>query len=327
MYYEDYKPRVRKKKPRRRSGCGGAIGRFFLKLAVKLLAVVLLIAAALYFLPTALFRFERGGNYALNDSLPAEPYNVLFLGVDVLDDGRQRSDTMMIASIDGKELKLTSIQRDMVAEIDGHGSDKINAAFAYGGPELAVRTVNQALDMNIMRYVVVDFSVLVRMVDALGGIRMDITEKEMEHININVWKSRKVFAPQGYTASQLTEFGENVKLYGLRALAYARIRKLDSDFVRTSRQRRVVEAMLDKLRGSLWNPVVVTRFIKEGLSGVQTNLSVVEMLSLGEKALFSGEIRNMRLPVDGSYKDNGSTLTVTDREANVAALREFLYGG
>lgn len=329
MYYEAYESRGEKKKKRRRrrrGSCMGVIGRFFGKLIALILVVALLAAGILYLMPTALFMVEPDAELSLTDGLPSSPFNVLVLGVDVLSSGTQRSDTMMIASIDGKTLRLTSIQRDMIAEIDGHGKNKINAAYAFGGPELAMRTVNEALDLNIMRYVVVDFTVLVKLVDALGGIEMDITEAEMEHINLNVWKSRKVFAPLGYTAEQLTEYGEGVHLNGLRALAYARIRKLDSDFMRTSRQRATVKAMLKKLRAQLWNPVVLTRFISAGLSGVETNLSPIELLSLGEKALFSAEIEQLRLPIDGSFSDNGSSLTVTDRAANVAKFREFVYG-
>lgn len=305
----------------------GAIGRFFAKLIAMALILALLAAGILYMLPTALFMVEPDAELSLTDGLPSSPFNVLVLGVDTLNNGAQRSDTMIIASVDGKALKLTSVQRDMIVEIHGHGRNKINSAFAFGGPELAMRTVNEALDLNIMRYVVVDFAVLVKLVDALGGIEMDISEAEMNHINQNVWKSRRVFAPLGYTAEILTEYGENVTLNGLRALGYARIRKLDSDFVRTSRQRAVISAMLVKLRSQLWNPVLLTNFISAGLDGIETNLSAVELLSLGEKALFSQKMDQLRLPVDGSFSDNGSSLVITDRDVNIRRFREFAYGG
>lgn len=330
MYYEAYESKKEKKKKRRkrrRGSCMGVIGRFFGRLIALAVMVALLAAGILYLMPTALFMVEPDAELSLTDGLPASPFNVLVLGVDTLNDGAQRSDTMMIASIDGKTLRLTSIQRDMIAEIAGHGRNKINSAYAFGGPELAMRTVNEALDLNIMRYVVVDFSVLVRLVDALGGIEMDISEAEMNHINQNVWLSRKVFAPLGYTAELLDEYGEDVQLNGLRALAYARIRKLDSDFMRTSRQRAVINAMLKKFRSQLWNPVTVVRFVSAGLEGIETNLSAIELLALGEKALFSGEMEQLRLPVDGSFSDNGSSLTVTDRNANISRFREFTYGG
>lgn len=324
MYYEAYHPR--KLKHRRRNGCLDAIAKRLMKLLAAVVAVAVLMAGILYMLPTALFMVEPEAELSLTDGLPSSPFNVLLLGVDAIRSDSQRSDTMIIASIDSGSLKLTSIQRDMLVSIPGHGKTKINAAYAYGGPELAMRTVNEALDMNIMRYVVVDFTVLVKLVDALGGVNMDITESEMEHINRNVWLSRSVFVPLGYSATELKQYGEDVHLNGLRALAYARIRKLDSDFVRTSRQRAVIEAMLEKLKSRLWNPVTVVRFLSAGLSGVETNLSPVELISLGEKALFSGEMEQLRLPLDGTFKDNGSTLTVTNRSKNIEALRGFIYG-
>lgn len=328
MYYESYEPRDRKrrKRRRRRGGCLGAIGKFFFKLIAMAVVIAVLAAGGLYILPTALFMVEPEAELSLTDGLPSSPFNVLLLGVDTMDEGAQRSDTMIIASIDGETLRLTSVQRDMVVEIAGHGRNKINAAYAFGGPELAMRTVNEALDLNIMRYAVVDFTVLVKMVDALGGIDLKISEAEMEHINRNVLLSRKVFEPLGYRATELTEYGDDVRLNGLRALGYARIRKLDSDFMRTSRQRKVIDAMLSRLKSQLWNPVVVARFVSAGLSGVETNLSPVELLSLGEKALFSGEIEQLRLPVDGSYSDNGSSLTITDRDENIHRFRKFAYG-
>ena len=328
MYYEEYgRKKKAGKRGRRRRGCLGAAGRMLAKLILLALLLAALAAGGLYALPTSLFMVEPEAELSLTDGLPSSPFNVLILGVDVLDEGSQRSDTMMIASIGGGALKLTSIQRDTEAEIAGHATNKINAAYAFGGPELAMRTVNEALDLNVMRYVVVDFTALVRMVDALGGIEVDVTEEEMNHINLNVWKSRKVFAPLGYTAQELKTYGENTHLDGLQALGYARIRKLDSDFVRTSRQRTVIAAMLDKLRSRLWNPAMLAKFLSAGLSGVETNLSAVELLSLGEKALFAGELRQLRLPVDGSFDDNGSSLKITDRGANVQAFREFVYGG
>ena len=188
-----------------------------------------------------------------------------------------------------------------------------------------MRTVNQAFGMNIMHYVVVDFTALVDMVDALGGIELDISEAEREQININVVDSAKVFYRLGYQASELLNSGEDTHLDGLQALGYARIRSLDSDFVRTSRQRAVVGAMLKKLRASLWNPVVVGRFAAEVLEGVRTNLNLAQLIALGEKALFAGEIEQLRMPVDGAFADDGSKLTITDAEANVRALRAFIY--
>ena len=83
---------------------------------------------------------------------------------------------------------------------------------------------------------------------------------------------------------------------------------------------------MDKLKARIWNPVTVTRFLAAGLSGVETNLSPVELISLGEKALFAGNMEQLRLPMDGTFTDNGSSLSMTNRTKNVETLREFIYG-
>ena len=324
MYYERYAPK-RKRKRRRRSP-GWALTRLLLKLLALLLVVAALAAGVLYALPVSTFMVEPEGlSLSLTDGLPTSAINVLLLGTDVLRENAQRSDGIMIASIGYGRLSLTSILRDTLVDIPGHGRGRLNAAYAYGGPELVMRTVNENFRLNIMHYLTVDFAALVAVVDAVGGVELDITEAEMERINRSVLTTRALFQPLGYTAQELTRFGEGVRLDGLQALAYARLRKLDSDFMRTSRQRRLVNALIRRVRENLWNPVMLWRLGKVLLEAVQTNMSPGMMLSLGEKALIASDVRQLRLPVDNAYTDDGATLTVTDPDANIAAFRGFVY--
>ena len=188
-----------------------------------------------------------------------------------------------------------------------------------------MKTLNSNFDLNIMHYIAVDFTSLVALVDAIGGVEIDISEAEMEQINRNVYNSRRVFRPLGYTATELTQYGEGVHLDGLQALGYARIRKIDSDFVRASRQRTLLNAMIKKVRSNIWNPLMLYRLTDALLNAVQTNLSLVQLISLGEKALFAGEPGQMRMPVDNTYTDNGSTIKIDDRQANIDAFRRFVY--
>ena len=146
----------------------------------------------------------------------------------------------MILSVGYQSVKLTSILRDTVVDIDGHGSTKINAAYAYGGAELAMRTVNQTFQMNITKYVVVDYLTIARLVDAVGGVDIVISQAEMEQINANNSRyagSTRVAEDLGYMPAPVREYSEDgetpVHLDGLQAVGYARIRKLDSDFMRT----------------------------------------------------------------------------------------------
>lgn len=326
QYYEDYRSGRRRRRDRRRRGCLGWLIQGLLRLLLLAMVLASLAALGVYMLPTALFMVEPDAELSLTDGLPSSPFNILVLGVDVANDGGQRSDAMLIASIDRGELKLTSVQRDMLVELEGHGMQKINAAYAYGGAEMAMRAVNEAFDLNVMKYIVVDYKVVVQLVDAVGGIELNVAEDEVAHINSNVLGMRKVFQPLGYTATELTTFGENTHLDGLQALGYARIRKLDSDFVRTSRQRAVINATLSRLKDQIWNPVAVIRFVVAGVNGIETNLSELEIASLGSKALLAEEIDQLRLPVNGSFEDDGSALTIVDREANIEVFRNFVYG-
>lgn len=154
---------------------------------------------------------------------------------------------------------------------------------------------------------------------------MDITEQEMNHINKNVVDSYDVFGPLGYTATELKTYGPGTHLDGLQALGYARIRKVDSDFGRTSRQRTVINLMIQKLKSNLWNPILVTKFLSAGFEGIDTNLNIAEMISLGEKRC-SATRRHVPPPMDGTYGDDGSSLTMRNEEKNLTGLRNFIYG-
>ena len=167
----------------------------------------------------------------------------------------------MVLSVGYQSLKLASILRDTVVDIDGHGRGKINGAYAYGGAELAMRTVNQTFGLNITKYVVVDYLTIARLVDAVGGVDIVISQAEMGQINANNanYAGSTVIAEDlGYMPAPVRTYSEDgetpVHLDGLQALGYARIRKLDSDFMRTSRQRRVVQAALTALRSQLYKP-------------------------------------------------------------------------
>ena len=221
---------------------------------------------------------------------------------------------------------LTSVLRDTLLSIPGHGTGKLNAAYAYGGPWLVARTLNENLKLNIVHYVAVDYVALIRIVDALGGVDVEISQAEMEKINRDIGARRDRWRALGYEGPELADWGANTHLDGVQALTYARIRKLDSDFVRTSRQRKLLEALLKRLRNSLWNPVRLFRLAKAVLQAVDTDLTPLQLALLGEKALASGVTGSLRLPVDGSYTDDGSSLTVTDLQPNIAALQLAVYG-
>ena len=331
MYYEEpYRKSNRKnrtrKRPRRRSFGGWLLSRC-LRLIALALVLAMLTVALLYVFPVSFFAVEpRDCDLSLTGGLPQDRVNILLLGLDQLHENTRRSDSVIIATIGKGELKLTSVLRDTVMAIPGHGQDKLNAAYAYGGPELVIHTLNENLKLNMIHYVSVDYAGLIRMVDALGGVRLEITEDEMKRINDSINQDRQRYQALGYTAPDLSRYGPDTLLNGLQALTYARIRKLDSDFMRTKRQRNLLDALLKRLRASLINPVRLFRLGSAILDSVETDLSPLQLISLGEKALAAGAPLQLRLPVDGSYDDNGSSLTLTDPQRNIGELQMFLYG-
>ena len=310
MYYEPYQKKKSPRQPRRRrKTLGGWLAELCLRLLALVLILILLCVGLLYALPVSLFAVEpEDVDLSLTDGLPASRANILLLGLDELRENSRRSDTVMI-----------------VVNIPGYGADKLNAAYAHGGPQLVMKTLNQAFGLNLMHYIAVDYAALAGAVDALGGVDVPLLEAELSALNDLIDGARARLAARGYTAPDLVLGGETTHLNGVQALAYARIRKLDSDFMRASRQRTLLEAMLKKVRSSLWNPLRLIRLARALLDASDTNLSLIQLLSLGEKALAAGVPEQKLLPVDGSYTDDGSALRVDDFPANAEAFRAFAY--
>jgi LCP family protein required for cell wall assembly len=334
VYFEE--GRKPKRGGRRRRGCLGGLVGFFVKLLLFVLLLALVAGAILYALPVGLFMIEPEADLSPAGDLPTSRINVLFLGVDKLSDGTQRSDAIIVATVGYDAFKLTSIMRDTMVDIPGHGQQKVNAAYAHGGAELTMQTLNENFGLNLTKYVVVDFTTLAGLVNAIGGVDIAITEAEQTEINKNVYDARKVFKSAGYTARDTSELSLDFSkadedgcvvahLDGIQALGYARIRHIDSDITRTYRQRKLLNAALKEFRSQWYNPLVLYRLSENVLSGLGTNMSAVEILSLGLKAAVRPEAEQLRLPIDGSYNDNGSALIGVDYDRNREAFLEFAY--
>lgn len=282
---------------------------------------------------------------AVNTSLSPEWQNILLLGVDQRIQGEScRSDTMIICSINTEtsEVKLTSLMRDMAVEFTdlgaNNGTYRLNAANYFGGPEMTMRTINQLLGMNIEKYVMVNFTGFTQICEALGGVEMDITEAEKDQINHNVWSQLQIAHENGWDESNLTatneylgddEYGENVHLNGRQALAYARIRKIDSDWERTNRQRKVLVAMMEKMRGT--NAMQLLQLGMTLQQYVETNMTLEEIITIADKVLNSGldGAETMVLPVTDTYvqetRNNQSMFYDIDWATNTRELQNFIY--
>ena len=282
---------------------------------------------------------------SINTGLSPEWMNILLLGVDQRVQGEScRSDTMIICSINTEtsEVKLTSLMRDMAVEFDdlgaNNGTYRLNAANYFGGPELTMKTINELLGLNIEKYVIVNFTGFTQICEALGGIEMDITEAEKEQINLNVWNQLQIAYENGWDESNLTDangylgpndYGENIHLNGRQALAYARIRKIDSDWERTNRQRKVLVAMMDKMRGT--NMLQLLQLGGSLMQYVETNMTLEEIISIADKVLNSGleGAETMTVPVTDTYvqetRNNQSMFYDVDWTTNAREVQNFIY--
>lgn len=255
--------------------------------------------------------------------------NIALFGIDQSDsilDGR--SDSIIIASIDKvhKKIKLTSIMRDTYVDIPGYGMDKINHAHSFGGPELAIKTINRNFNMNIRDFVTVDFFGLESIIDTLGGLEIDVKANEVEYINMGV---RNMNAIDGKTDGQLENSGLQT-ITGRQAVAYSRIRKTgDGDFERTERQRLVLDKVIHK--GLNVGLTTYPSLINTTSSFVTTSLGNKDMLLLGTLIFSSGidDVDKYRLPVDGYFNAesiDGIYYLVPDTlEDNIKALKSYIY--
>lgn len=255
--------------------------------------------------------------------------NIALFGLDANpNDEPSRSDSIMIASLDKvhKKIKLTSIMRDTYLYIPDHGNDKANHAYAFGGGELAVRTINQNFDMNIRDFVTIDFFGLEKIIDALGGIEVDVKANEVSYVNRGVRDANRLDDSYG---SSISSSGPQI-LTGRQAVAYSRIRKTgDGDFERTERQRFVLEELIHM--GLNAGITQYPNLLNTALPLVETSLDKKEILSLGSFVFTSGidKVEKYRIPLNKYLIDeriNGAAVLVPNTlQDNVDALKAFIY--
>lgn len=283
----------------------------------------------------------RVDNLSINEDLPSEWMNVLLLGTDERQlSEKGRTDSIIICSVNTNtgEVKLSSVLRDLAIDYSVMGYDelgvhRVNAANYFGGPELAMKTINANFGLNIERYALINFYGFQDAVNAVGGITMDISEAEMNKINqaqkqVAGIAYREGMDVESWDNEELTEYGTAVRLNGQQALAYARIRKLDSDFKRAERQRKVLMAVLDEVKKR--SALEIAQLGATLMPYIQTNMTLDEILKVAVTVLASDkDVRAMRLPVDGSYvdekRDGIQMLWDCDFTMNRQQLLNFIY--
>lgn len=257
-----------------------------------------------------------------------EIINIALFGLDRRDKNEpSRSDAIMIATIDKKhkKLKISSVMRDLYVDVPGFGKTKLTHAYAYGGPQLAIKTLNQNLNLNIRDFVSIDFYNMEDLIDSLGGVSIDIRKEEISAVNGMMTELAQLgkYAPPFITKSGVQT------LNGKQALAYTRTRYIgNGDYERTERQRTVLTALFNKVMQS--GPTKLPSLVSSLLPYTNTSIDKGEILGLGTTVLTSG-IKNLdqeRFPIDGYAKDSsigGVSYIVTDLKATSDHIHKYIY--
>lgn len=257
--------------------------------------------------------------------------NVLLIGSDSRDETDEgRSDAMILLSISNstKTIQMTSFLRDMYVEIPGYEGNRLNAAYAFGGPELLMETITQNFDIKIDRYMVVNFKAFANLVDAVGGVKLELSNDEVKWVNayLNEYNLLQGL-PIDNDYLDETLSGE-IQLDGPQALAYSRNRYIGTDFGRTERQRKVLNQVIKKIPGAMvTNP---TGIIDGLFPNLTTNVTRGEFIYLSSVAwkLAAYDIEQNMIPLQGTYSDaniRGMAVLQVDFEANKKYLKEKIY--
>ena len=293
----------------------------------------------------------------LNENLPDHVVNILLVGID----GRtadmdsknstQHGDVQIIVSINKQDgsIKLTSVLRDLYVTIPGYKSkNRINVAYSRGGGQLAMRTMNKLLELNIEHYVVINFYGLASIIDSLGGVDIELTKAEAGAINTYIKKNLKKGGydnqDKNYERQDLEKKNGVQHLDGIQAVMYARLRSIDNDFKRSERQRHLLEVLLAKVLDGGLDMDKLLKLMEICLPYAETNLSAMDMVKLAMGVLNSGIMDKLsegaalleqnRVPMDETWKydttSGGASVVVfrtTKRhQENIEGIHKFIYG-
>ncbi|MBQ6180644.1 MAG: LCP family protein [Ruminococcus sp.] len=261
---------------------------------------------------------------------------MLIIGTDGRsDDDRGRSDSMILVSFNSKtnETTLTSFLRDSYVEIPGNGWGKLNWAYSYGGAELLMDTIEHNFDVRIDNYLSINFVTFAAIVDAAGGIDIDITDEEANEINVILLNEVNEIMGDAPNADFVPE-GGHVHLSGKQALCYSRIRHVgNSDFERTSRQRKVITELIKK--GAKHGPSFIKKVSNSAMPHLTTNMTTgkLYLLSLKLPLTLRYDTKQLQIPAEGTYygedvyDDNGYAQSVlkVDFDANYDIIEEEVF--
>lgn len=235
-----------------------------------------------------------------------------------------RSDVIMICNIEQKtgDIKLLSIYRDTYSKITDKKYGKLNEAYAQGGPEQAIQALNQNFDLQIDDYITVNWKAVIDAINILGGIDLEITDREFKYINSFITETVN---ETGVGSHQLTSAGMQ-HLDGVQAVAYSRLRLMDTDFQRTERQRKVLQLCMDKAKNadfSVLNNVLVT-VLGQTVSSFEIN----DLARAAQNILNYNIVETSGFPFElkDTYIGKQDCVVPTTLASNVSQLHSFLFG-
>ena len=252
--------------------------------------------------------------------------NVLLVGVDGIDfdEKYQRSDAIIIATLDSnkEKVKLTSLYRDTLVYIPGYGEEKMNLAFSLGGPELVMETIKYNFDVNIEKYIMINFAGFEAIIDQIGGVEIDVKEYQLHELNKYIGQAT------GGGDCPVEKAGLQI-LNGKQALSYARIRKgVGDDYERTERQREVLFKVAEKLQKT--DVIKYFSIANKMLDYLRTNIEIMDGLNMAYTiSKFSNlETEQLSIPVQELCVDeefNGNMALRMDRYENALILNNFIF--
>lgn len=257
--------------------------------------------------------------------------NILLIGSDSDNtyDAEQHSDVIMILSINTvkKSVKIISIPRDTAVDIPNYGRFKLNKTYALGEEQLLIKTINTTFDLNIDKYVTVDFKGLIDIINQMGGIEMDITSSEMQYINRGL---KDMYKLSNNDYETLKSYGK-VTLNGEQAMVHARNRTVGNDFTRSERHRDIIEAIISKM--STMTEKQVLNLSDSLLDDVKTNVNIMEYVPMLpgfiiNKNSYLSNVNSVMVPSLEYSKGvmyNGAYLVETDLDRAKADFIKYMY--
>ncbi len=317
-------------------------GGFLVKFTAAFLATLLLCGVGLWGAYTYVFgKMEQGETLSQEElGIEVQDYhtddiiNIALFGIDTddaeMEDGR--SDSIIVVSIDNKlgEIRLSAIQRDTYVPIEGHGKDKINHAYAFGGAPLAVKTLNQTFGLDISHYAIINFANLEKVIDALGGIEMEVTETYRKQANIHI---EAMIEERGSKPVYIEKAGLQT-LSGIQVLSMSRARyNVGGTAARAEMHEIILNACYAKLKTK--NILEYPAIAKELLGLVKTTLNSGDVINVGTKVLMGGyEIRQAVFPLAVDQKNGGGGAMINgvwyltyNEETGNQHVRDFVYDG